>query len=90
MGKNEVAMKDYYENKLTSREHDNQNLKKQLTEKESDLRNIVTKYNHLQRKLKELLEAQNKLSDFENKIIQLGLDQNLIKNMAELFHNKKQ
>lgn len=90
MGKNEVAMKDYYENKLTSREHDNQNLKKQLTEKESDLRNIITKYNHLQRKLKELLEAQNKLSDFENKIIQLGLDQNLIKNMAELFHNNKQ
>lgn len=31
MGKNEVAMKDYYENKLISREHDNQNLRKQLT-----------------------------------------------------------
>jgi hypothetical protein len=33
MGKNEVALKDYYENKLMSREHDNANLKKQLTEK---------------------------------------------------------
>lgn len=33
MGKNEVAMKDYYESKLQSREHDNENLKKQLKEK---------------------------------------------------------
>ena len=34
---------------------------------------------------KSLLNAQNKLTDFENKIIHLGLDQNLIKNLAELF-----
>jgi hypothetical protein len=47
MGKNEVALKDYYESKLNSREHDNQSLKKQLAEKESDLRNIATKYSHL-------------------------------------------
>ncbi len=32
-----------------------------------------------------MLEAQDKLTDFENKITHLGLDQNLIKNMAELF-----
>jgi hypothetical protein len=33
MGKNEVALKEYFEGKLTSREHDNQNLRKQLAEK---------------------------------------------------------
>jgi hypothetical protein len=82
LGKNEVALKDYYENKLASREHDNANLKKLLTEKESDLRGIVTKYSHLERKLRELMEAQSKLTDFENKIIHLGMDQNLIKNLA--------
>jgi hypothetical protein len=32
-----------------------------------------------------MLEAQDKLTDFETKIVNLGLDQNLIKNMAELF-----
>lgn len=47
MGKNEVAMKDYYENKLASRELDNHSLRKQLTEKETDLKNIILKYNHL-------------------------------------------
>jgi hypothetical protein len=29
-----------------------------------------------------LLDAQSRLSDFESKIIELGLDQNLIKNLA--------
>lgn len=33
MGKNEVALKDYYENKVLSREHDNESLRKQLAEK---------------------------------------------------------
>jgi len=82
MGKNEVSMKEYYEAKIKSREQDNQSLKKQLSEKETDLRNIVNKYSQLERKLREVLEAQDKLSDFENKLINLGLDQNLIKNMA--------
>jgi hypothetical protein len=35
--------------------------------------------------MKDMLEAQDKLTDFETKIVNLGLDQNLIKNMAELF-----
>ena len=85
MGKNEVSMKEYYESKLTSRDQDNQNLKKQLNEKETDLRNIIYKYNQVKRKLTEMMEAHDKLTDFENKLVNLGLDQNLIKNMAELF-----
>ena len=39
--------------------------------------------------MKQLLEAQNKLSQFETKIVNLGLDQNLVKNMAELFKKSK-
>jgi hypothetical protein len=37
-------MKEYYEAKINSREHDNESLKKQLAEKETDLRNIINKY----------------------------------------------
>lgn len=88
LGKNEVALKDYYETKLASREQDNASLRTQLTEKESDLRQIAVKYAHLERRLKELLEAQSNLTDFENKIIHLGLDQNLIKNLGELFRKQ--
>jgi hypothetical protein len=39
--------------------------------------------------MKQLLEAQNKLTEFETKITNLGLDQNLVKNMAELFKKHK-
>ena len=47
LGKNEVAMREYFESKLQSRDSDNESLRKQLTEKESDLRSIVLKYNQL-------------------------------------------
>ncbi len=60
-----------------------------MAEKDYDLRAVISKYNTVEKKLKQLLEAQNKLSEFENKITQLGLDQNLVKNMAELFMKKK-
>lgn len=89
MNQSEVAMRDYYETKLNSKEKDIENLKKQMTEKDYDLRAVITKYNTVQKKLKSLLEAQNKLSEFEAKIVNLGLDQNLVKNMAELFKKNK-
>lgn len=34
------------------------------------------------------MEAQEKLTEFEEKIKQLGLDNNLVKNMAELFKKR--
>jgi len=89
MNQSEVSMKDYYENKLHSKEKDIDALKKQMSEKDYDLRAIIGKYNTLEKKMKQLLDAQDKLSEFEEKIVNLGLDQNLVKNMGELFlkHN---
>lgn len=57
-------MKDYYENKLNSKEKDIESLKKQMSEKDYDLRAVISKYNTVEKKLKTLLEAQNKLTDF--------------------------
>lgn len=57
-------MKDYFENKLNSKEKDIESLKKQMSEKDYDLRAVISKYNTVEKKLKTLLEAQNKLSDF--------------------------
>ena len=34
------------------------------------------------------MEAQEKLTDFEEKIKNIGLDNNLVKNFAELFNKK--
>lgn len=49
------------------------------------IRELVAKYNELEKNLKDLLESQKRLTDFENRVINLGMDQNLIKNMAELL-----
>jgi len=57
-------MKDYYENKLNGKERDIENLKKQMAEKDYDLRAVISKYNGVEKKLKQLLEAQNKLTEF--------------------------
>jgi hypothetical protein len=47
MNQSEIAMKDYYENKINSKDKDVEHLKKQLAEKDYDLRAIITKYNAL-------------------------------------------
>ena len=52
MGKNEVSMKDYYESKIASRDQDNDTLKKQLKEKDTDLRSVVDKYHHLEKRMR--------------------------------------
>jgi hypothetical protein len=89
MNQSEVAMKDYYENKLNSKERDIENLRKQMAEKDYDLRAVIGKYNAVEKKLKQLLEAQSKLTEFEKKVMELGLDQSLVKSMAELFKKNR-
>jgi hypothetical protein len=86
ISENEVAMKDYYEAKLLAKNKDVEGLEAQLHEKENDIRQLIVKYNQLEKRLKELLDSQERFSEFEKKITNLGLDQNLVKNMSELFN----
>lgn len=50
---------------------------------------MIVKYNALEKRFDLAMEAQEKIRDFEEKIRKLGLDQNLVKNMAELFAAKQ-
>ena len=45
-------MKDYYETKLASKTKDVEALKSQLHEKEGDIRQLIGKYNQLEKRLK--------------------------------------
>ena len=60
-----------------------------ISEKEQDIRDLIVKYNGLEKRLEMLLESQEKHKDMEEKIKNLGLDTNLVKNMAELFTRSK-
>lgn len=51
-------------------------------EKQEDIRQLIIKYNALEKRFDMAMDAQDKIREFEQKIRQLGLDNNLVKNMA--------
>lgn len=57
-------------------------MKEQLREKDIDLRALISKYNELENKLAEVLKVHDKFSLLENRIMNLGMDNNLVKNLA--------
>ena len=63
-------------------------MERKVSEKEEDIRELILKYNALEKRFDMAMEAQDKIREFEEKIRQLGLDNNLVKNMAELFNKK--
>ena len=56
-------------------------LKKQLHYKEVDLREMAERHHQLEQKMEAVIESQDKLSNIERKILNLGQDNNLIKNI---------
>lgn len=64
-------------------------LKKQLGYKEEDLRNLGEKYHRLEQKLEMVMESQEKLRSMENKIVAIGQENNLVKNLAEIIKSRR-
>ena len=79
MGNSEMSLKEYFEDKLASREKDVAHLQAVLAGKEQDIRDLIVKYNGLEKRLEALLASQEKVES-------LGLDANLVKNMAEILN----
>lgn len=58
------------------------NLKQQLAEKEENIRELLIQFAALEKRFDMMMETNTKVRDFEEKVKNLGLDTNLIKNMA--------
>ncbi len=56
-----------------------------MAEKEESIRELLTQYAALEKRFDMMMESNTKLRDFEEQVKRLGLDENLVKNMAELF-----
>lgn len=65
MGNNEMSLKEYFEEKLISREKDIEHLQTVLAGKEQDIRDLIIKYNGLEKRLETMLASQDKLRDLE-------------------------
>lgn len=63
-------------------------LRKQLAYKEQDLRNKAEDYHLLEQKMTLVIESQDKLRNIEHRIINLGQENNLVKNFAEIIKSK--
>ena len=85
IGTHEVSLREYFEDKIKTKEKDVESLRKQLAEKEESIRDVVTQYAALERRFEMMMETNTKLREFEEQVKHLGLDENLVKNMAELF-----
>lgn len=51
LGTHEIGIKEYFEDKIKSKERDIENLKKLLSQKEDDIRDLIVKYNALEQRL---------------------------------------
>ena len=62
MSQHEIGLKQYFEEKVKSREKEILALKEQLNEKDIDIRALISKYNELENKLSEVLKVHDKFS----------------------------
>ena len=61
MGTHEIGIKEYFEDKIKSKERDIESLRKLLSEKEDDIRELIVKYNALEQRLDIMMETNSKL-----------------------------
>lgn len=61
LGTHEISIKEYFEDKIKSKEKDIDSLRKLLSEKEEDIRELIVKYNALEKRMDMMLETQSKL-----------------------------
>jgi hypothetical protein len=66
-----------------------QELRNKESADQAHIAELVRKYQELENYLKKIITQSKKRSVLEEKIINLGLDHNLLKNQAELFSSEK-
>lgn len=84
--KNLAEMKGFYERRLLELEGDKRDLSRINSSQTERIAELVKKYKQAEGAMRELMRQAKKRGDLESRIIELGMDNNLVKNMAEIFH----
>lgn len=64
-------------------------LRQQLKEKNEDIRRHCEKEKGLEEKIEKLVEGEQRLTRMEEKVINIGQENNLVKNISELVKSRK-
>lgn len=77
--------KQYYQEKLKRVEDEKAELKKIITSQYEQITELVKKYKQTEEDLKQAVKVMKKRTELEEKVMNIGLDTNLIKNMTQLL-----
>jgi hypothetical protein len=79
--------KKFYEGRISTLEQEKADLKEVISSKEEKITSLVQKYQELEKTMKSTLAKIKKRTELETKVMNLGMDNNLVKNMAEILRN---
>lgn len=82
-----IPMKEHYERVIDELKKDKDLLKENNSVQAEQITQLVAKYQDLERTLHKTLSTMKKHSELNQKVMELGMDQNLVKNLAEMFIN---
>ena len=85
----EDKLKRYYSEEIGRLEEEIGSLRRQLAFKEEDLRNKDENIHKLEVKLDTVLQSREALKNMEDKVIHLGQENNVVKNLAEVVKKGK-
>ena len=72
----------FYEGRIATLEQEKADLKEVISSKEEKITSLVQKYQELEKTMKSTLAKIKKRTELETKVMNLGMDNNLVKNMA--------
>lgn len=78
---------DHYKGIIHKLETDKETLQSRYDTQQLTIEHLVQKYKTLEKEMKKASYLLDKRSNLDNKVIELGLDNNLVKNMAEIWKN---
>ena len=80
--------KEHYEGIILKLEEDKKELKDKIERKNQKLQQLIYRYNLLEEELKQASLSISQRGELDKKVIQLGMDENLVKNMSEIWARK--
>ena len=76
------SLKDFYERRMRELESDKDTLQRKLSTENENLCEVIKRYQVLESGMRSMVRQSKKRTELEEKLMSMGLDENLVKNKA--------